>query len=298
VGVPVAAPELRAFLDRCTFPAAGTEVTCGVSGGQDSLALLILAVLAGCRVLAVYVDHGLRSGTAEEAEAVAAAAALLGAEFEIRSVGVGEGPNLEARAREARHAALGPSALLGHTLDDQAETILLNLMRGSGLDGLAGMRRDGRRPLLDLRRQETHEICDLAGLKPVEDPTNELPRFRRNRVRHELLPLLGDIADRDVAPVLSRQADLLRDDASALAGWASEIDATDARAVAASAPAQARWSIRAWLTAEIDNGHPPDSAAVERVRGVAAGEAVATDVGGGWRVRRSAQRLFADPPVE
>ena len=298
MGDPLAAPRLGELLHRCSYPPAGTPVVCGVSGGQDSLALLALARLGGCEALAVYVDHGLRPETEIEAEVVRAAARRLGAGFELRSVEVGEGPNLEARSRDARHAALGPKALLGHTADDQAETVLLNLMRGAGMEGLAGMRRDGRRPLLDLRRSETREVCELAGLEPVEDPTNATPRFRRNRVRHELLPLLAAIAERDLTPLLCRQADLLREDAAGLTEWSAEIDPTDARAVAAAHPAQARWAIRLWLAASMGTGHPPDAAAVDRVREVAAGEAVATDVGSGWRVRRSAQRLLVDPPVE
>jgi tRNA(Ile)-lysidine synthase len=291
-------PELSEYLERCAFPAAGSPVVCGVSGGQDSLALLVLARLAGCVAQAVYVDHGLRRETPSEAKHVGQVAAQMGAGFEVRTVEVPDGPNLEARARAARHEALGPDALLGHTADDQAETVLLNLMRGAGLEGLAGMRRDGRRPLLDLRRAETLRICELARLDPIEDPTNADGRFRRNRVRRELLPLLDDIAERDVGPILARQADLLRADALGLAQWAGEIDPTDARAVAAADPAQARWALRIWLAEAIGSGHPPEAAAVERVRQVAAGGARATDVGGGWRVRRSAQRLLVDPPVE
>lgn len=298
MGDRLAAPRLQELLERCRFPARRGPVVCGVSGGQDSLALLILATAAGYEPTAVYVDHGLRPETVNEAAAVEAAAAELGAGFELQRVDVGDGPNLEARARQARHAALGADALLGHTADDQAETILLNLMRGSGLEGLAGMRRDGRRPLLDIRRSETREVCDLVGLRPVEDPTNLESRFKRNRVRHELVPLLDDIADRDVTPLLSRQADLLRDDASGLAEWAGEVDPTDARAVASAHPARARWIIRLWLTAAVGAGHPPDASAVDRVRLVAAGDAVATDLGGGWRVRRSGQRLLIEPPVE
>lgn len=294
----LAEERIQELLGRCVFPDRGSSVVCGVSGGPDSLALLALATRSGCRALAVYVDHGLRPETASEGSVVEAAAARFGAGFEVRTVDVADGPNLEARARAARHEALGPDALFGHTADDQAETILLNLMRGAGLEGLAGMRRDGRRPLLDLRRSETAEVCALLDLDPVMDPSNEAERFRRNRVRKELLPLLDAIADRDVAPILCRQADLLREDAEGLTEWASWIDPTDALAVAAAHPAQARWAIRSWLIAVTGIGHPPDAAAVERVRDVAAGTARATDVGGGWRVRRSEQRLIVDPPVE
>ncbi|HEX5365549.1 MAG TPA: ATP-binding protein, partial [Acidimicrobiales bacterium] len=123
-----------------------------MSGGADSLALLVLAARAGCRVTAVHVDHGLRPGSAGEADVVRAVAADVGAGFRAERVEVAPGPDLEARARAARYAVLPPGALTGHTADDQAETVLLNLIRGAGLEGLAGMRADQRRPLLALRR--------------------------------------------------------------------------------------------------------------------------------------------------
>ena len=160
-----------------------------MSGGADSLALLVLAVEAGCDATAVHVDHGLRRGSAAEADVVAEVAARHGAAFETIRVEVGDGPNLEARARRARYAALPDDVLTGHTADDQAETVLLNLLRGSGLDGLAGYD-PARRPLRLLRRRETHKLCADLGIQPVHDPSNDDPRFRRNRVRHELLPLL------------------------------------------------------------------------------------------------------------
>src|SRR5205085_1693216 len=114
------------LLDRCWFPPAGSEVTCAVSGGPDSLALLVLAVHAGCSVTAVHVDHGLRAGSDAEADVVAAAAHRFGARFRAERVAVGAGPNLEARARAARYRMLPSDVLTGHTADDQAETVLLN----------------------------------------------------------------------------------------------------------------------------------------------------------------------------
>jgi tRNA(Ile)-lysidine synthase len=286
--------ELRAeLLARCTFPAAGSSVTCAVSGGADSLALLVLAVAAGCRVTAAHVDHGLRAGSAEEAQVVAAAATRFGADFVTLRVEVPPGPSLEARARAARFAALPPDVLTGHTADDQAETVLLNLCWGAGLDGLAGMGRRGH-PLLDLRRHETAALCAAERLEPVDDPSNRDPAFRRNRVRHEALPLLAAIADRDVVPVIARQAGLLRADADLLDGLAAGIDVTDARALSAAPPALARRSVRRWLTAAGRGGHPPDAAAVERVLAVARGDSRATEVTGVGRVSRSGGRLSLD----
>lgn len=277
------------FLKRADFPPPGTALTCAVSGGADSMALLVLAVEAGCEVTAVHVDHGLREGSADEAAVVGALAERLGQRFESRRVHVAPGPNLEARARAARYGVLPKDVATGHTMDDQAETVLLNLLRGAGLDGLAGIRRRG--PLLRLRRAETRALCREEGIEFVEDPSNVDPAFRRNRVRHELLPLLDDIAGRDVAAVLARQAELLRDEADLLDELASSIDVADARALAAAPVALARRAVRRWLAGE----HPPDAAAVERVLAVARGEAVACEVAPGLRVRRSGGRLSVTP---
>jgi tRNA(Ile)-lysidine synthase len=276
------------LLPRCTFPPVGTPVSCAVSGGADSLALLALAVAAGCAATAVHVDHGLRPGSDAEAGLVADAAARLGAGFRGERVSVAPGPNLEARARAARYAVLPPDVLTGHTADDQAETVLVNLLRGAGLDGLAGMGPD-RHPILRLRRTETQALCAALGLTVVDDPSNADPRHRRNRIRHELVPLLDAIAERDVSALLARQADTLRAEAELLDSLAAAIDATDAAALAAAPDALARRAVRRWLA----DPYPPDAAAVERVLAVARGEAVACEVDGGRRIRRSGMRLLA-----
>ncbi|MFL6204995.1 MAG: tRNA lysidine(34) synthetase TilS [Acidimicrobiales bacterium] len=278
------------LLARCSFPPPGTAVACAVSGGPDSLALLVLAVEGGCDVTAIHVDHGLRAGSAHDVDVVAAVAERWGAAWERVRVAVEDGPDLEARARRARYDALPPGALTGHTADDQAETVLLNLLRGSGLDGLAGFD-PTRRPLRALRRRDTHKLCADLGIQPVHDPSNDDPRFRRNRVRHELLPLLDAIAERDVAGVLARQASHLRADAALLDELSLAVDPTDARALAAAPEPLAARAVRRWLRSGPEN-HPPDSATVARVLAVARGEATACDVGGGRAVRRHAQRLY------
>ncbi|MCX7621043.1 MAG: tRNA lysidine(34) synthetase TilS [Acidimicrobiales bacterium] len=285
-----------ALLDRCMFPPAGTAVTCAVSGGADSTAMLALAAASGLTVTAVHVDHGLRPGSSDEAEVVAASARRVGAAFRSVSVTVAPGPNLEERARIARHSVLPPDTLFGHTADDQAETVLLNLLRGTGLHGLAGMRPGPRHPILGLRRSETRAICDALGLDVVDDPSNRDLRLRRNRVRYELLPLLEDIAQRDVVPLLNRTALIVRDATDHLDAAAAALDPTDARSLADAPPVLARLAVRAWLARCDELGHPPDYATIDRVLSVARGEAAATEVAGGWRVARRAGRLRLEPP--
>jgi hypoxanthine phosphoribosyltransferase len=147
--------------------------------------------------------------------------------------------------------------------------------------------------LLGLRRAETEALCETLGLLPVQDPSNRDPRHLRNRVRHELLPLCSALAGRDVVPLLARQADLLREDAGLLERLATEAvpDPADARALGAAPLVLARRAVRRWLASEATERHPPSSAAVARVLGVAAGRTLATEIEGGRRVRRSAGRL-------
>jgi tRNA(Ile)-lysidine synthase len=279
----------ESLLGRCNFPPAGAAIVCAVSGGADSLALLTLAAAAGLSVTAVHVDHGLRPGSTAEADVVAEAARGVGAAFRAERVRVAPGPNLEARARAARRAVLGQDAATGHTMDDQAETVLVNLLRGAGSDGLAAMAPGARHPILGLRRAETHALCAAAGLLPLQDPSNDDPRFVRNRVRHELLPLCSVVAGRDMVPVLARQAGVLAEESALLDTLAAALDPADARALAAAPAALGRRATRRWLR---DGGpYPPDLAAVERVLAVARGEARATEVAPAIRVRRSRGRL-------
>ncbi|MEP7201116.1 MAG: tRNA lysidine(34) synthetase TilS [Ilumatobacteraceae bacterium] len=280
-------PATLDLLAKCTFPPHGTEVTCAVSGGADSMALLALATAAGCAVTAVHVDHALRPDSGAEADVVAAAAARFGATFRAETVEVGLGPNLEARARDARYSVLPDDVMTGHTADDQAETMLINLMRGASSTGLAAMRPGPRRPIIGLRRSTTVGFCDALGIKTVSDPSNLDAAFLRNRVRHELLPTMNELAGRDLVPVLTRQAGLLRDDSDLLDELAAHIDPTDAKGLIAAPLPLARRAIRRWLATD----HPPDAATIERVLRVAAGQASGCDLGAGRRVERSRQRL-------
>ena len=277
------------------------------SGGADSLGLLVLAHATGLEPIAVHVDHGLRADSADDAQVVAHAASRLGVAWQTVRVHVEPGGNLEARARDARYRALavareqtGASAILvAHTADDQAETVLINLMRGSGTAGLAGMaRRQGNvvRPLLHLRRADVRAVVERAGLPIAEDPSNADRRWQRAWIRHDVLPMLERGAKRDLVPILVRQAEIFRAESDLLDGLGDalieravdpEQDSALVARVLADAPLPiARRAIRRWL------GPPPPSADdVERVLAVVRCECVRTQLAGGTTVQRSSGRI-------
>ncbi|MFM7068421.1 MAG: tRNA lysidine(34) synthetase TilS [Actinomycetes bacterium] len=282
-------PVVAALLESTTFPSSGT-VTLAVSGGPDSMALLALGVARGLTVTAVHVDHQLRAASHREGAFVAEWCDRWGATCFRLQVPVLDGPDLEARARVARHGALPSDTLFGHTADDQAETVVLRLLRGTGPSGLAAMRPE-RHPLLGLRRADTEALCAHLGVEPVRDPTNDDPRFTRNRVRSEVLPLLNDVAGRDVAPLLARLAALAGEQTDAVDLLALTVDPTDAASLAAAPPALAASAFRTWWLAATDLPYPPDAAAMRRVIDVARGHSIGCDVAGGWQLRRTSGQL-------
>lgn len=275
------------LLSRCHFPEPGTHVACAVSGGPDSMALLLLAHAHGLIVTAHHVDHGARPESSSDIDFIRPVAEQLSIAIVVHTLSVPHGSNFEARARESRYAALPDDVMTGHTADDQAETVLINLLRGAASQGLGAMRPTTSRPLLSLRRTETHALCDAHRIRTVTDSTNTDPRFVRNRVRNELLPLIADISQRDPVPILTRSADVLRTDNDLLDELAATIDPTDALAVANAPAPLARRAIRRWLA----DPYPPDLATIERVLLVAKGEVLACDVGENREIRRSKQRL-------
>jgi tRNA(Ile)-lysidine synthase len=212
----------------------GATVIVALSGGADSLALAAATAFEapklGLRVSAVTVDHGLQNGSTDAAAAAAAKARALGLDAHVVRVAVDGAGGPEAAAREARYAALthaardaGAAAILtAHTLDDQAETVLLGLARGAGATSLQGMAEasdlDGvalLRPLLGVRRATTRAACIAEGLEPWDDPHNLDPRFARVRVRQTVLPVLETELGPGIAEALARTAAQLREDAEA-----------------------------------------------------------------------------------
>ena len=287
---------IRELLDRCTFPEGPLE--CAVSGGADSMALLVLATQVSTEVKAIHVDHGIRENSQEEADFVFQNAQTLGADFESLTIKVQPGTNLEARARKARYSVLPKNVLTGHTADDQAETILLALMRGSAWHGLSGIRPSPQRPILKLRRTETEAVCQEFSIDFFRDPSNKNLLFRRNQIRHEVLPLLNSISDRDLVPILERQADILRSGADFLKVESEKVDPTKCDELLAAHSAVARESIRNWIWKNRDDDHPPDIATIDRVLAVASLEMRSTDIGSGWRVERTNRILRIVPPKE
>jgi tRNA(Ile)-lysidine synthase len=244
--------------------AAPVLVAC--SGGADSLALAAAAaaVRGPDGVCAAVVDHRLQDGSAERAAITVEHLAALGVRGAVHPVDVTGSGGTEAAARRARYAALRaalphPDAvvLLGHTLDDQAETVLLGLGRGSGARSLAGMRTwdaPWLRPLLGVRRAVTRAACAELGVRVWDDPHNADPRFTRVRLRHEVLPLLEDVLSGGVAAALARTAAQLREDvdaldavAAGLLGTARDGDDLATAALRGTPPALRRRVLRAWL---------------------------------------------------
>ena len=268
LAAPVAAVRNAVRQALCSADiAAEALVIVACSGGPDSLALAAAAAFVaprlGLRAGLVTIDHGLQAGSAERADDVVAWAKGAGLspalKVSVDATPRGDGP--EAAARSARYAALAevagreraPIVLLGHTREDQAETVLLALARGAGARGLSGMpvRRDidgvaFLRPLLDVARADTADACVELGLVPWTDPHNDDPRFARARVR-SALPLLSELLGSGVVANLARTARLVAADTAALDGWAAAAEATarlddtddtlDVAAVAAMPPA-------------------------------------------------------------
>lgn len=235
-----------------------------LSGGPDSLALT--AASAALRpTTALIVDHGLQAESDVVAETARRQAIDLGCvAARVLPVRVRSGGGPEAAARTARYEALNAAredapVLLGHTLDDQAETVLLGLGRGSGPRSIAGMRPSDPpwyRPLLGVRRALTHAVCDDIGVVPWNDPHNADPRFTRVRLRSQVLPLLEDVLGGGVAEALARTASALREDTDALDALAAEHLETARRegglvagCITGLPAALRRRVIRAWLLA-------------------------------------------------
>ncbi|MEU6858002.1 tRNA lysidine(34) synthetase TilS [Glycomyces sp. NPDC046736] len=297
----------------------GALVLVACSGGPDSLALADTAAFCaprmGLRAGLVSVDHGLQEGSAARAADVAAWGASVGLDpAEAVAVRVGKQGGPEGAAREARYEALDEAAkrhgaaavLLGHTRDDQAETVLLALVRGAGPRGVAGMRAVRgryRRPLLDVTREDTHAACEERGLKPWTDPHNADPRYLRSALR-PTLEALTEVLGKGIVANLARTATLVGADADYLDKLAKEAledcrlgkDLDAKRLIAVPAPLRQR-VLQAWMLEAGANGSELNHRHLEAVDALVAawhGQGP-TFLPGGVAIRREAGRLLAEP---
>jgi len=258
-----------------------------VSGGPDSVAMLRALVGIGVRPVVLHVDHGLRGeGSRADRNFVEALCSRLGVECEARSLtGLGPGSGVQEAARDARYAlaeelvgARSLSAILtGHTADDVAETVLMNLARGAGLRGLSGIPpRRGLvgRPVIEARRTEVLRYLAYLDQSYRTDPTNLLPKYARNRVRLEVVPVLEDLYP-GAGGNIARAAALLREDLEALEGTAASLvegrgeeAVVTLEALRGVPPAVARHAVRAAFAAVAPESPPPDRDLVEAVLGL------------------------------
>jgi tRNA(Ile)-lysidine synthase len=273
----------------------GARLVVAVSGGADSMALAAATVFVGVEqgwyVVGATVDHGLQERSAEVADAVVARLAALGVDetLTVRATVSAPGLGPEAAAREARYALLeqvrervqADAVLLGHTRDDQAETVLMGLARGSGGRALAGMRRTFdhyRRPLLDVSHTDTVTACQVEGLEVWDDPHNTDPAYTRVRVRSRLLPILEDELGPGVVEALARTADQLRPDMELLDAYAeaarADVEGEEGLSVAGLAALPASLRTRVLRAAAVDAGSPAGELFHSHVTGV---DALVTD---------------------
>ena len=292
--------------DRLDLPEGPVAVA--VSGGADSAALLWMVVRRGLDVLAIHVFHGLPASSLMST-AAGQIAAFCGVRLEMAFVE--PAGSSEHHLREVRHAALrshagGRPVLLGHTADDQAETVLMRILRGTGPDGLAGMaprRGQLHHPMLRITRAEARELAGLAGLPFRDDPANDDETIVRNRVRKELLPAIERLTGRSPRDALIRLAAVAASEASELDRRAASIPMQH-RAGAIRIPRGALVAggdvaaSRAIRTAVVHagNGYPPDRAALDRILDVLHGRTSAAEVEPGLRVVIEGPHLVVSPP--
>jgi len=292
----------------------------GVSGGRDSILLLDLLTAHGCRDLLVcHLDHGLREESSEDARFVAEMAAQRGLPFvterrDVAEKAKAESKSIETAAREARHLFFAetarthdcPRLFLAHHADDQAETFLFHLFRGASTSGLSGMRTLSRhriagidlsicRPLLAVWREEIDACVAGRGLAYREDASNESGDYTRNRVRHEIIPMMEQILDRGIRRSLWRASEIFREEDELLASLAGEFPQTATLSVPelkAQPVALQRRILLAWLRRA---GIPePGFDDVESVRGLLAGRGAKVNLPGGAHARRREKKLFLE----
>ncbi len=288
---------IEATLPRIELPTG--PVLIALSGGADSAALAYITIEAGVHCSGLHVNHGFpASGMMEKA--ARAVASQLDIALQVESVTVPEGPSPEAMAREARYRVFDAATvpvLTGHTLDDSAETILINLTRGTGPAGLAGIpaHRPLRvyRPLLGVTRSETREIATLTGLEFADDPMNDDPALIRNRIRRQVLPMLRELNPL-VTQSLARAAQTLSADADFLDRMADRFRATDAVPIGLVFTLPKPIADRVLLRLLANNGVGPTADRLARVWSVVTGESERQELASGQSVCRHGPLLVIE----
>lgn len=295
---------LGAVERRVNFPTPPYVVA--LSGGADSATLAYLSVRSGELTSCLHVHHGL-SASDELAEAAGQIAGMLGVRIETVSVEIPSGPSSENQARIARYEAIcratstDSSVLLAHTRNDQAETVLLNLIRGAGTRGIAGIpyRKEPNlfRPLLDISRSETRELAALAGLPFLDDPSNSDMTIRRNRIRSEILPLMEEF-NPNLVEALARLAGYSADDEAFLDSLADSVPIfgdSDGASVPASAvlvlPTVIQARVLRRLVGTVRSTDGVTSAELARIHQVLDGSSDATELESGLRVTKAGPML-------
>jgi tRNA(Ile)-lysidine synthase len=296
-------------------PLPETPALVAVSGGRDSVALLHWLVEAGSRELIIaHLDHGLRPESAEEARFVGRLGAKLGIEVVVDRVKLPKRPSVETAARQARYEFLARVAgergighvLLAHHADDQVETFLFNLLRGASPAGLGAMRAVStrvingvtlqiHRPLLGVWREEIDAYVAQRGLDFCEDPSNMDRRHTRNRLRHEVLPMLAQAFGRDVRKAIWRTAEIFSAEREFLDGLLIPADTApvlDVKVVRALPVALQRRVLHAWLRANRISNVAFDD--VENLRALLEGPRAKVNLAGDRHARRRAGRLFLE----
>ncbi|NNN03043.1 MAG: tRNA lysidine(34) synthetase TilS [Acidimicrobiaceae bacterium] len=288
------------LLDHCVFPDQPV-LHLAVSGGADSLSMALLALESSRHVELHHVDHHARENSGEDRVFVEEWGRRHGVRVHSYDVWVSPGANFEARARAQRRAVLPREVLTGHTADDVAETFLLNLLRGAATTGL-GVSEVATMPLRRLRRVDVREWLTARGESWREDPSNLDLSLRRNRVRHEVIPLLALVGERDVTPLLVRTAEQLSLDREYLheisgPDFSRDLGEVDCRELATWTTARRHLWLRFHLAERDEFGdlHPPTRAEVTRADEVVLGRVRACELSGGRRFERRARRLSVSP---
>lgn len=285
---------------------ADKKVLVACSGGPDSIALAVLAKSFEIEFGLAYIDHGINIATSECEIIVKELAQICGVPFYTAHLNLGLNPkfesNIEATARSHRYEALEKIRIThkyeivatAHHLDDVAETYLINLIRGSGsgISSLAKERNSIVRPILHWRKRDLEKLNRKIGLNYFIDEMNSQTRFVRNRIRNEVIPLLNDISDRDISPLIERAARFARRDnefldALASSKWPGEHAST--RVLSELDPVLQVHAIRAWI-----NGYPPSEEEMERILEVVKHDRTSTQISGNRTIWRSGAILYQD----